>query len=452
VETEEFTQRQQVLEKQIADLALALAEHFRECEQLEGELTQMKQDEPERADRAELLQIGERIGLHSEERCPLCGSAIEYWGFRQPNTQREEVERLRSEYNAEPNGTQDMKVFGYGPELRLRQDEYRGVQTLPIQFRSDELGAEHWEILMKPPNTQTEYMDIIRDIIQKLYYQERLTFKNLEKHIQTDERLSEAQRRKAMNRLSFAEKWISDSREYTWSDVMSSGSFNIFDLRMQTMTGQDALKLCLIITDLVRRTRNGVNKMIVFDEAHEYVDSKELIGELENAITQIRHDGLSFVLASQFPERIPENIFKYLLTRIIFKIPSQRAINYIRRAAPNLDCLSPQRVSNLDLEKGMCFIQSDDECTDSLMKVPQLLSVRPRCSQHGGHTVRVVANYDDALDDSNEDDLISDSNNNTSTVEICPQCGKTLIVFRGPTGQFIGCSGLPQCNYVKSIS
>jgi hypothetical protein len=153
----------------------------------------------------------------------------------------------------------------------------------------------------------------------------------------------------------------------------------------------------------VRRTRNGVNKVIVFDEAHEYVGSKELVGELENAITQIRHDGLSFILASQFPDRIPETIFKYLATRMIFKLPNTKAIDYVRKAAPNLGALSPLKVNNLDLEQGVCFIQTDDDCTDSLLRVPQLLIVRPRCTQHGGETVRMghcasedVANIVDA--------------------------------------------------------
>jgi hypothetical protein len=313
---------------------------------------------------------------------------FEYWGFRQPNSRTPEVAKLRSEYRAEPVGIGRLNVFGYGPELQRRQGEYRGIPTIPIQFRADELGAEHWEILMKPPSPQSEYMDVVRDIIQKLFYQERLTFKNLEKHIQTDERLSPMQRRKAETRMSFARRWLCDGREYEWGDVLTGGALNVFDLRMQTMTSSDALKLCLVITDLVRRTKNGVNKVVVFDEAHEYVDSKELVGELENAITQIRHDGLSFILASQFPDRIPATIFKYLLTRLVFKLPNLKAINYLRKAAPNLDCLSPQRVSNLDLEQGVCFVQTDDDCTDSPLKVPQLLSIRPRCTLHGGETVR----------------------------------------------------------------
>jgi hypothetical protein len=157
---------------------------------------------------------------------------------------------------------------------------------------------------------------------------------------------------------------------------------------MQSLESDEALKLCLVITDLVRRTRNCVNKLIVFDEAHEYVDSKQLVGELENALTQIRHDGLSFVLASQFPERIPENILRFFDTRFIFKLPTEKAIAYLKRSAPNLKTLSQKQVANLGLEKGMCFVQTDNDCTDPDLRSPQLLEVRPRCSQHGGATVR----------------------------------------------------------------
>jgi hypothetical protein len=333
-------------------------------------------------------------------------SRFEYAGFVLPNSNPDQMAILRSKYGAEPQAVQAVNVFGYKPELARRRAEYGSIPTFPIQFRPDELGADHWEILMKPPSPQTEYMDIIRDIIQRLFYEDRLTFKNLEKHIQTDERLADSQRLRAMNRLSFAQRWISDDRPYEWDDLLQEGSLNIFDLRMQTMDPSEALKLCLVITDLVRRTRNGVNKMIVFDEAHEYVDCKELVGELENAITQIRHDGLSFVLASQFPERIPERILKYLLTRLIFKLPTAKAINHVRRIAPNLEALSPQRVSNLDLEQGVCFIQTDDDCTDTLLKVPQLLEVRPRCTQHSGATVRNVSSPDQR----NESDRENDAN------------------------------------------
>ncbi len=81
VETEEFRQRQKELEIGIATTAQALAEQSRVCEQIEGVFAQMKQDEPERVVRAELLQNGERLGLLPGERCPLCGSAVSTQAF-----------------------------------------------------------------------------------------------------------------------------------------------------------------------------------------------------------------------------------------------------------------------------------------------------------------------------------------------------------------------------------
>lgn len=376
---------------------------------------------------------------------------FEYAGFGQPNSKQVEVEKLISQYSANPDAISTINVFGYEPELLRRRSDYDQLPTFPIQFRSDELGAEHWEILMKPPSPQSEYMDIVRDIIQKLFYEDRLTFKSLEKNILTDERLSNSQRQRATNRLSFAHRWVCDERNYEWSDVLKEGTLNIFDLRMQTMGSSEALKLCLVLTDLVRRTRNGVNKLVVFDEAHEYVDCKELIGELENSITQIRHDGLSFILASQFPERIPERIFKYLLTRLIFKLPTQKAINYVRKAAPNLEALSAQRVSNLDLEQGVCFVQTDDDCNDSILKVPQLLEVRPRCTQHGGATVRQVDSVDTVATSTHDsaDDFLDVE---FEEEERCPQCGDVLVLRKSKQGPAMVCSTFPDCRYARLVN
>lgn len=37
------------------------------------------------------------------------------------------------------------------------------------------------------------------------------------------------------------------------------------------------------------------------------------------------------------------------------------------------------------------------------------------------------------------------------TDEICPRCGKPLVIKRGRFGKFMACSGYPDCNYTKSI-
>ena len=304
---------------------------------------------------------------------------------------------------------------------------------------------------MKPPSGEAEYMNFMRDIIRSLFYEKRLTLKNLEHAIVTDVRMSKLQTRKALNRLSFAQNWISDDRTYEWSDVLRSGSLNIFDLRMQAMQSSEALKLCLIITDLVRRAKNGVNKMIVFDEAHEYVDSNQLVADLENALTQIRHDGLIFVVASQFPERIPERIFKFLLTRFIFKLPSHKAIKAVQEAAPHLTSLSAQHVANLDLETGLCYVQTDDDCTDPLLNIPQLLEIRPRYTQHGGATIRQAASVDALSGGPNSPPTASAQADPPEELEfeaeLCPECGEELVLRRGKTGRIMVCKAYPGCRY-----
>ena len=78
------------------------------------------------------------------------------------------------------------------------------------------------------------------------------------------------------------------------------------------------------------------------------------------------------------------------LSASVAQLPNANAINYVRRAAPNLASLSPQKISNLDLEQGMCFVQTDDSCTDDIMQTPQALEIRPRCTLHGGATIRQV--------------------------------------------------------------
>ena len=35
--------------------------------------------------------------------------------------------------------------------------------------------------------------------------------------------------------------------------------------------------------------------------------------------------------------------------------------------------------------------------------------------------------------------------------EVCPECGKPLVVRSGRRGKFIGCSGFPKCRYTRNL-
>ncbi|PHS10626.1 MAG: hypothetical protein COA78_11250, partial [Blastopirellula sp.] len=84
---------------------------------------------------------------------------FEYTGFTKPNSETGEVADLLESYGVQPEAIGEVNVFAFEPEIARRTSEYAGLRTFPIQFRSEELGADHWEILMKPPTPQAEYMD-----------------------------------------------------------------------------------------------------------------------------------------------------------------------------------------------------------------------------------------------------------------------------------------------------
>lgn len=40
----------------------------------------------------------------------------------------------------------------------------------------------------------------------------------------------------------------------------------------------------------------------------------------------------------------------------------------------------------------------------------------------------------------------------TTSEEICPRCGKSLVTRNGKRGMFLGCSGFPSCRFTKDLS
>ncbi len=139
---------------------------------------------------------------------------------------------------------------------------------------------------------------------------------------------------------------------------------------------------------------------------------------------------------------------------MIFKLPNAKAINYIRHAAPNLEALSPHKVANLDLEQGVCYVQTDDDCTDSMLRVPQALEVRPRCTQHGGATIRQVQSGAERANAAMpEASAMADGafEYEEFDAELCPSCGEELVLRRSGGVPVMVCSSYPRCRYGRKL-
>jgi DNA helicase HerA-like ATPase len=197
----------------------------------------------------------------------------------------------------------------------------------------------------------------------------------------------DAQKRRALNRVIFAEKYIDSNRNYGWDDVIQPGIMTVFDLRAAPIDKEQALKLVLVISNIIRRNAKNVNKLIVFDEAHEYMGEKLLTNELDNMLTQIRHDGLSFILASQFPEHIPQKLFRFFNTQFLFQITNKKSFEYLKKQIPDMASLTPQKLNLLPKNKGICYLITSTEISDPRLKMT-LFEFRPRMTLHGGGTIQ----------------------------------------------------------------
>src|SRR6185436_18481665 len=91
-------------------------------------------------------------------------------------------------------------------------------------------------------------------------------------------------------------------------DLVRPGRMIIVDLRDELIEKDEALGLFVVLMELfAEATNNGerFNKLVVFDEAHKYIESPDLVAGLVEVVREMRHKGTSIMVASQDPPSVP---------------------------------------------------------------------------------------------------------------------------------------------------
>jgi len=86
--------------------------------------------------------------------------------------------------------------------------------------------------------------------------------------------------------------------------VLRPGRLVIVDLRDELVEKDEALGLFVVLLQMFgEATYDGrkFNKLVVFDEAHKYIDSPDLVAGLVEVVREMRHKGTSILVASQDP-------------------------------------------------------------------------------------------------------------------------------------------------------
>ncbi len=296
-----------------------------------------------------------------------------------PNQDETDVEKLVNEYSSRPQALRDIHVLCLPGELNTtRKNEYRGIIVSELFFDPSALSIEDWELLMGETGSGALFARTIRHVLGELQSTGDITLERLEEH--TLSLLTGQSRKSAELRFKFVRKYISPARGIKFEQVLKPGRAVIVDLRNRSLfSKEDALRFFLVCANQINQVQGRFNKMVIFDEAHEYL-SNEFGEKLASFIRLMRHNGTSYLFATQDVESIPPAIRQFIATKFVFNLGTRQNIEDLVRFAPEFKNQQLQGI-----RPGYCLVQTD-QSVGNLFERPRLVQIRPRVTHHGGAT------------------------------------------------------------------
>lgn len=310
----------------------------------------------------------------------------EFTSMIAPNSDANQIAQLRERYGAVPQALQDMVLLVPAAKVAERQSEYPGIEVLPITFAASELKAVHWKFLMNAVGSQSMYIRQINLIMKKL--RDKLTLESLLQEVENAS-MSEHLKELAQMRLQFAAEYVDDSRRLT--DVIRPGRLIIVDIRDEFIEKDEALGLFVVLLQIFSEaTYQGktFNKLVVFDEAHKYMENQDLVSGLIEVVREMRHKGTSIMVASQDPPSVPVSLIELSSQIILHRCNSPAWLKHIQKANSSLNSLTPEKMSHLS--SGEAYVWSAKATDDGFTRGAIKVKCRPRVTQHGGNTKTAV--------------------------------------------------------------
>lgn len=296
-----------------------------------------------------------------------------------------EADSLREHYGAAPVGLKDVIILTPKGKLAQRQAEFHPIPTYPITFDTSELDIEDWKFLMGVVGNDAMYVKKMTQILRR--YRTSLTLANIYQGV-ASAKLSEAQIDLARSRLEFAAEYIEDGQFLR--DYIRPGRLIVVDLRDELIEKDEALGLFMVMQKIFANARfhdQIFNKLIVFDEAHKYMDTT-FIDEVSSVVREMRHKGTTVLIASQDPPSVPLAIIELSSLIILHQFSSPTWLKHIQKGATALKELTAGRLNMLN--KGQAYIWSREATNHEFEIRAVQVNIRPRVTKHGGNTVTAI--------------------------------------------------------------
>jgi len=315
----------------------------------------------------------------------------EFTSMVSPNSDEAQLSALRDRYGAAPTALGDVLLLVPPDKLEERRAEYPGIEVLPLQFSPKELKAAHWKFLMGAVGSQATYIRQVMRIMKGM--RDDVTLAGLRIGIDTST-IPDHLKDLARTRLDFASDYIADGASI--SETIRPGRLIVVDVRDEFIEKDEALGLFVVMLQIFADAKAGhssFNKLVVFDEAHKYIDSPDLVAGLVEVVREMRHKGVSIMVASQDPPSVPVSLIELSSQVILHKFNSPAWLKHIQKANAALANLTPEKMAGL--KAGEAFVWSSKASDDSFSQGAMRIRCRPRVTQHGGGTRIAVAENGD---------------------------------------------------------
>lgn len=312
----------------------------------------------------------------------------EYTSMIYPNDKEDERKKLKDNYGAEPDNIEDVILLTPKDKIEERKLEYPSLEVLPISFNSKELNVQDWMFLLGAIGNDSTYIKQLKAIMKE--HRRNITLSGITESVESSELLSTSQKALARQKLSFAREYIDDS--FMLRDTLKPGRLIIVDLRDEFIVKDEALGLFVIMLNIFSGVKSigekHFNKFIVFDEAHKYMNNKDLTGNIVTAIREMRHKGVSIMIASQDPPSLPNEIIELSSIVLLHKFNSPSWLKHVQKSIIQLSTLSASDMAALNPGEG--FLWATKATEKSISSKPVKISTRPRVTKHGGSTIRAT--------------------------------------------------------------
>ena len=305
-----------------------------------------------------------------------------------PSNVEAELALLKANYGAEPDHLEDVVLLTPIDKIEERKQQYPSIEVAPIVFNSGELNVQDWMFLLGAIGNDATYIRQLKAIMRA--QRNNLSLSGIRSSVEDAQNLTNNQRNLALQRLDFAQQYIDDQ---TWlKDRLKPGRLIIVDLRDEFIERDEALGLFVIMLNIFSGVKaingNKFNKFIVFDEAHKYMNNRDLTGTIVTAIREMRHKGVSLLIASQDPPSLPNEIIELSSVVILHKFNSPQWLRHVQKSITPLGALKPGDLSAL--QPGEAFLWATKSSNKAIVSRPVKIKTRPRVTKHGGTTIEAI--------------------------------------------------------------